>query len=453
MNVTEVVKEITRISPAAGREADKLLAEINHLTETVAALRETRADYEGLIEANESPLRRVQVWVLGHMHRALGNQTPIKEIDDNEDFTERFTVLISRVQDNRERLDKWRTGHNLVAEETKWRLAQYLWLLFEKELPDNTDARDLWERATNRVRELLPSNWAGAKAEIKAANERMSAAAEANYELHAMELHQALGRPVSGHPHEAYGSWREWWDDLLEMVRERSGERLGRRTQAIAEELSASLGGSRTRPDAYSSDMEWLSDLFGAVREIREAQASPPEDKYDREAMQRNLDHVSAALQRTHAALLEMQDLYVDERTGNSKLRRKLRTALADIEFHKWTSQQEAMRLQIVDMALRGQTPVYADCAPYLTLTFDVAVQMRDDLARANDTAERELSARQEVEAKLAETKAKLGEVMGAEEAAGPGETDWKAIDDFLDNPSTGSERVRPERAPDDNPL
>lgn len=371
MNVEETARQIARISPAAGREADKLVAEINRLND-----------------------------------------------------------------ENRSR--------STTQENTKRRMAEYLWGLFESDVPEDMTASALWVEATERVRELLPENRRRFKQEMQDREEQYQKAMEANYEVHAYDLHAALGRLTNAKAHEGFPNWRAWWDNLLRDVKElhalnlarvdrremqqiilellwnfegsgidlprpatdqefwdayrsavdRLHKRIEERTQAIAEELSAALGGGRVRPDGYPTDLEWLSALIQAAKEIREAQQTEP---LDIASLQAQLDRHSSALAVTHSAFLEMQTEYQKERSAKVKACRDLQVALADVGFYKVSASDADMRLQLVDMALRGQMPSVAASAPYRTDTSARADRMFHDLKDAVETAERELNWRKQM--------------------------------------------------------
>lgn len=430
MDVTEVAKEIARISPAAGREADKLIAEITRLQETIAgqagtiaALRETEADYIRM--------------------QASG---------------------------------PWLDGANQVRRAT----AETLWHLFEGELPEFDNHRDLWEMGMSRVRQLLPENRRRSNEELRqlelAAQERGEAA-------RARDVHVALRRDSNEKPNEGYPSLKDWWHSLLREVHElhnlnlervdrrtmqahilttlrrslwteqayedvtpttdeefwdefhqlnkkltggktearqkfnkeldavvdRHRERMEKRIRAIAEELSASLGGSRDRPESYPTDMEWLSGLFNAAKEIRAAQEEAPRDiepPRDLAAMQIQAERISQALNTTHSALLEMQEGYLEERRGRLKAIRDLRRSVADVGYWKGAAKDAEDRLGVVDMALRGQATRIPTVSPYRSDTFDLAVETHQQMVNYRADAERELKWRQELEEMLTTPKA-----------------------------------------------
>ena len=509
------VRGITRISPAAGREAEKLLAEIIRLQEEVAGLIQTQKE-----EPRGVP--QLQEYVIGRLRSAV--EMPSAPLATGGEFQGVFDSLLEVVQADHDRLGVMTrtSAYRMAGEEVKEALAGYVLHLFEAQLPEYDSPAKLWEMAMDRVRELLPERGRSFKDRLR---EEVIAAQERGEAARARDVHVALRRDTNEKPYEGFGSLNEWWNNLLREVHElhnlnlervdrqtlqqkilqiiperlfldrvevqptneaefwkafaalmeagyrktvgvqvQVNERLDQRTRAIAEELSTALGGSRQRPDGYPTDMEWLSALFEAAREIRAAQEQEPRDAespYDLAAMQDQLDQLSVALNQTHGAMMELQELYAEQRVKQRNTHRKLRTALADIEFHKQAARDADFRLQVVDMALRGQAPSIADSAAYRTGTFDLADQLYRRHDFASQTAERELQARQELESLLTALRAtkqaepqgnhaairfaECGQPFPCEHAPDGGnhpmvgETNWAAMD--------------ARRAADDNPL
>lgn len=511
MNVTEVAKEITRISPAAGREAAKLVAEIARLEALNAGLNATVDAIRREAANPDSPVLLLQEFVLRRLGTAL--DLTVEHPTSREAFNAIFDGVVAVIQQRSDQLGVMQRGaaYRVAGEEVKEALAGALWYLFETELPEHEDGGRLWDMAIERVRETLPANRQSFKDRLR---KEAIAAQERGEAVRARDVHVALRRDSNEEPNEGFPSLKDWWHSLLREVHELHNlnlERVDRRTmqahilttlrrslwteqayedvtptsdeefwdefhqlnkkltggktearqkleartrevtRSIAEELSASLGGSRDRPDGYPTDMEWLSALFEAAREIRAAQEQEPrntESRYDLAAMQANLDQVSGALSRTHGELLQMQDLFLEQRARSNKLKRSLRQAKADSDFHKGALRDLDCRLQLVDMLLRGESVGVREVAAYRTPTSDLATQLFSQNANAVMTAERELQARQELEQLL--TTPKQAEVTFAE-CGQP--YPCEHAPDGGNHPKVNGLGQWRKRAADDNPL
>lgn len=344
LNVSEAQQTIANFSPAAGRVADQLVAEIVRLRQLNA---------QGELE----------------LQRLKEDQAALPQPSSGN----------------------WGVRDQSIRKQTREALGRYLWHLFHVDLPTEEGAMaDIWDLAVDEVRQMLgvrtidridnshvwisKEDYAALKRDLAQQQDIMAAAekrqqgfglaAQANYEAHAMELHGALGYETNDLPHQGHEHWREWWETLLKGV------------ARIVQENR---------------------DALQSLTELKKA-----DSPYDLATASIELDRHSKALDAAHGMLLEFQEGFLSERRKRLKGRRNVRTAMADVTFYRESAEACQRQVDFIDMILRGLKPALAESmAQWASPTAERARKLMEKLAATIDTAERETNWRMELEQQI----------------------------------------------------
>lgn len=460
MNVPEVQKEITRLSPAAGRVSTHFVQEIERLNDLVSSqnleLSRRQAAGEALERANAEigQLRRgVEAGdrVIAELREALNSQAEVMAQQNTE-----LTDLRSFTRQVRYELDaagaKPQEGVELLSQLRDWlegeeqrrdtvvseRLTQVMVVISgvppkaNRDLHATIDAycdKVLYEVAQFRTEleavkaEKLRAQQAHARliqeiqqerGNILLQLQRFISEERRQTEITIPPSHAAFTGALSTILHlmdqeqrnrrleiEATQSGKLMEESCAELHRALGGEDSPPRPAAVLEWWDHLIGRVRGLTDLYdrlAASEEALTNALNHNRELEQALTELKPHSYDIDGVQAEAQGLAEAFDRTHTALLQMQDGYIGEHTKRLKLRRDLRQAQADIEFLKTASSMAAQRLQAVDMALRGEAADIETVSPFRTPTLDLAERIWTRLGDYRRVAEREVSWRQEVE-------------------------------------------------------
>jgi chromosome segregation ATPase len=252
--------------------------------------------------------------------------------------------------------------------------------------------------AQNRIEKISPA--AGRESALMVTEIEVLRDANAEYRSRIAELQAQVQRQV-------------------ETLRNASREAYDRIMKSCTAEMADALGSKKhVEGDAAVTEQQWqtlLSDVGNVVKrnkageealdnalrhnkELEESMIKKQPHTYDFDGVQAEAERLSAALDRTHSALLEMQEGYIGERNKRIKLRRDLRVAEADITLLTRSLAESIDQLNAVNMALRGESAHLPQVALFRTPTMDLAERLHARCDEYRQAAEQEVGWRQLVE-------------------------------------------------------
>jgi uncharacterized short protein YbdD (DUF466 family) len=251
--------------------------------------------------------------------------------------------------------------------------------------------------AQNRIEKISPA--AGRESALLVTEIEQLREANAEYESRIAELRAQVQRQV-------------------ETLRNASREAYDKIMKGFTAEIADALGKKHVEDDSKATEYYWqtlLSDVGNVVKrnkageealdnalrhnkELEESMTKKQPHTYDFDGVQAEAERLSAALDRTHSALLEMQEGYIGERNKRIKLRRDLRVAEADITLLTRSLAESIDQLNAVNMALRGESAHLPQVALFRTPTMDLAERLHARCDEYRQAAEQEVGWRQLVE-------------------------------------------------------